>query len=245
MQRTLEVQYWLNPSVPTEVTLHQSLPQIFCDQNAIGWDLLPRGFLSTAWRKLYVESASANPLTFASRPTHFLSGLVRRMWSSQLKYWQDFTEATHNTNGADTWVASEKRREYQERIRILHQKRSECLHAHRDHYFYDDVAAFLDQATIPQMKMYLHHYSPAISQSIQDAKKSQTRQIFMFPGFSHKPSRRQTPAPPKQTSPSNLINSFTKPGKQGVQILRKHTRWRNLAPSTKSIRDYFTKTSAS
>ena len=232
-------QYWLDPPTPEDQTdPGSSYPPEFEEQNKIGWSLLPRGFLSSSWRHLY-EASSTKALTFASRPIPFLAGLLKLVWDSQLKYWQEYNDKKKDTENPEGWAVSEKRREYQARIRLLHQKRPECLHAHQSQYFYDDVDTFLNQATPTQMRQYLHHYTSAISQSIVAAKKSQSRTIFQFPGFRHYPKRRPIPESINPPRHPTQTDTNTIPGQRGVQIIRKHTRWRSLLPTTKSIRDFF------
>ena len=231
-------QHWLDPPTAEDYPIPALLPPEFTEQNQIGWSLFARGFFSLSWRQLY-EASSPRALPFASRPIPFLAGLLKLLWNRQLTYWQAYNDKKKTTDNPDGWAISEKRREYQARIRHLHQKRPECLHAHQSQYFYDDVDSFLNRATHTQMRMYLHHYTSAISQSIVAAKKSQSRTIFQFPGFRYNPTRRPLPDPlhPAQyPTPPDTTNT---PGQRGVQIIRKHTRWRSLLPSTKSIRDFF------
>ena len=235
----VSTQYWLDPSLPSvPESTPSTRPVPLIAQQQIGWELLPRGFLSISWRKLY-EETSPNAITHSSRPIPFMAGLVKLLWTRQLQYWQAYTTKQNDSANPHSWSVSEKRLEYQTRIRILHQQRSECLHAHQTQYFYDDVESFLTQATNTQMRMYLHHYTSAISHSIVSAKRSQTKTIFQFPGFTHLSKRCLRSAATRPDQRFTQSASPILPGIRGVQIIRKHTRWRNVSPSTTSIRAFF------
>jgi hypothetical protein len=200
----------------------------FHSQHQIGWDLLPRGFLTRNWRGLYESISYAEHPINETQTTLFLSGLVRLMWDAQLLYWKKHIDREETGTPTTTILNSKRRDVFQTKIRDLHLKKQDCLHGHQEQYFHEDVEAFLSHATNSQMKAYLHYYEPAIHDSIAAAKKLNTRPIFRFPGFTYRPLQHQ------------LTNNTQINDRQGAQILRKHNRWRNTTSLLKTIKDYLT-----
>ena len=240
----LSTQYWLEPPAPPPVCC-PSLSPCLRDQEKIGWDLLPCGFLSTSWCRLLDQLSPTDTLPPATRSLKLLSGLFKLLWTTQLQYWKEHTtsihaDATNATNATSS--SSDKINEYKTRIRILHHKRSECLHGHQLQYFYDDIETFLTQATLTQMKSYLHHYEHAILQSVRTAREKPSQPIFRFPGFTYTPSQRSQPRLPNAIQRTFRNNLPSHTAKKGDQIPRKHTRWRNVLPSTNSILQFFART---
>lgn len=236
----LSIQYWLEPPSDTATQPHVSIT-CFRAQNKIGWALFPRGFWSKEWRQLYDRSQpSFSDAPSENKTTIILSGLVRTMWTTQIKYWNLYSKYQQEPESLKIPPSlSTKRHDYHARIRALHQRRRDCLHAHQTQYFHESVDDFLDTATIPQMRTYLHHYEPAITHSIREAAKIKTRTLFTFPGF-HLHVRRPRSQPRlslhHRTQSSHNMSAST--GQRG-DFIRKHTRWRTVSPSIKSIREFF------
>ena len=128
----------------------------------------------------------------------------------------------------------DKNIEYATRIRLLHSQRDQCLHAHREQYFHNDVESFVGSATATQMKTYLHHYKPAIRQSVRDAKKVATRSLYTFQGFTR---RHKSTHPPRSTQTSD--NNPHISTNAGAPLPHKHTRWKVGSNVVRSIRGFF------
>ena len=230
------LQYWLDPIITLPSGDHNVT--CFSQQQLIGWDLFPRGFIAKSWSKAYLEAwTPTDSTTRLIPPLQFMAGTIQLLWKAQLEYWQKLMEAQHLSTSHH--IYHEKATEYKTRIRLLHDKRDSCLHCHRESYFYDDLDAFLDRATMTQMRAYLHHYESAIHHSIQEAQKLQSRPLFHFPGF----SRRVRTLAQQNPSISRRLNHPRPPystADRGSTIVRKHTRWRSTAPPwIRSIKDFF------
>jgi hypothetical protein len=234
------LQYWLNPPSGDQ---HITPPNMKCliDQQNIGWHLFPKGLLANSWSDLYKAQQS----DAQEDATNFIAGLVSILWEAQLQLWRNHLDYIHTAHTTHPGTSLDKVTEYKQKIRQLHSKKQQCLHIHRDRYFYPDVEEFLATSTASQMRTYLHNYEDVIAHSIQMAQKTKTPSLLSFSGFT-----RATPDPPPILFPPPSRNPITQPrgqlsnnsGQRGNPIIQKHTRWRTtLSKTMKSIRDYFPK----
>lgn len=230
--------HWLEP-LQTQTALAELTHESHRQQSQIGWDLLPRGFLATAWTEDLHRSYTISRVIPPHDSATFMTSLIHIIWKAQLQFWKQITENYHNSTQPQTSYISQKRHDLQLRIRQLHQTRSQCLAQHQHDYFLDNLDEYVQQATIPQMKSYLHHYEPVIHQSIRDAQKLTTRNIFQFPGFTLL-RRRRNMIPPslraRPRMPTSTLHPANTSTSTGAPIPHKHTRWRQAMPS---ILDFF------
>jgi hypothetical protein len=117
---------------------------------------------------------------------------------------------------------------------------------------------FLTTASATAMKSYLIHYEQAIQRSIQDAQANKTRPIFRYPGFTHRITKQPHRISDRtnlqqhaqhitttdsqsshQTPRHHLPAVYHPPTTRGETLIRKHTRWRHLRKSIRTITDYF------
>ena len=113
----------------------------------------------------------------------FMATLLKLLWSAQLNYWNEYTNAQHRDENNRRITPADKTTQYKLRIRHLHDQQHKCLPGHRNLYFYSNVEEYLEQATNTQMRLYLQHYEPAIHRSIAAARQQPTSTLFRFPGF--------------------------------------------------------------
>jgi hypothetical protein len=178
-------------------------------QTAIGWNLLLRGFVTTSWTSFLRATSQQQPIPNADNPSQIFAGLIKSMWTPMSEFWQNHLAHIHRPSPDHHGSSSlDRTTEYKAKIRLLHTKQRLCLAAHRDHYFYDDVEAYLQLATGNQMRSYILHYEKSIYDSIQAQTRAQTTTLLQFPGFQRQPP---PPAPP----PDNE-----------EPLPHKHTRWR-------------------
>ena len=185
---------------------------VFKAQESIGWSLFPKGFFSTQWRHLY--ESTRNPLidTTPQSSVDIISGIIQLLWKSQLSLWEKLQLEIGDLRTSHSVRTFEQHSEYVRRVRLLHNQKEFCLHAHKDQYFHDDMETFVCNATVTQLKDYLRQYEPAIHQSVKDAKKISLRPLFTFQGFTrrseattHKTTPRTLPV--TNSSDSSLNNS--------------------------------------
>jgi hypothetical protein len=217
-------------TLPDGTTARQALKSHH--QSEIGWYLLLKGYLSTTWRQ-ELTSMSENS---RCKPVDVLAGITKILWNEQLKFWEAHQNAQHTPSTSPSTKSQEKLLEYKAQVRTLHAKRSKCLQAHQDQYFYEDVEAFLSSSTAYQMKLYLHHYEHAIDQSVKAAQQNPSRTIFTFPGYTRTPNRSREPRLPEHT---NIINVNNSTGNRGPLLPHKHTRWKQVGNMINSVRNYF------
>ena len=203
-------------------------------QQAIGWNLFPKGFFTIQWRLLYESTCNVQPDASPRTSVSFISGIIQLLWEAQMSLWDQHQSSINDTKQGDSLRMKDKNTEYATRIRLLHSQRDQCLHAHREQYFHDDVESFVGSATATQMKTYLHHYEPAIRQSVRDAKKVATRSLYTFQGFIR---RRKSTQPPRFTQTSD--NSTDISTSAGAPLPHKHTRWKVGSNVVRSIRGFF------
>lgn len=233
--------YWLQETNsrthPSDSTALRS------SQQEIGWNLLPKGFLSIQWRYRFEQIRQHQDFLQRRSSIDFLAGIIQIIWRQQLQLWTDHLSALGKLqNKADTPRSLESRQEHSIRIRLLHAKREQCLYVHRDIYFHQDIDKFLQEATITQMREYLLHYEPAIQQSIKDAHRIPMRSIFTFQGFSHRQAfaPHQSPNPPTVPPQSKSRRTTQLLDREGVSFPHKHTRWKSGSHTrTKNIREFF------
>ena len=214
---------------------------LYSAQAAIGWSLFPRGFVSRHWRKLLDHTCNMYHVKTLRSPTDYISGIIQIMWQAQMTLWETHLEATNTGTGDSTPRQREQQLEFITRIRLLSEKREQCLHAHQTQYFHEDVEAFLSTATITQMKDYLRSYEPAIHQSIKDARRIPLRSLFTFPGFTQyrrEHIRPVTLSPTTQTDQQQQ-QPYIHPTVARGPFPHKHTRWKQAKSLGRSIRDFF------
>ena len=140
-----------------------------------------------------------------------MTGLIKTIWTSLSTLWTNHLNHVHQK--ADNIPSPEKRLEMQTKIRMLHQRRQNCLAAHRERYFHDDLDDYLAQATNSQMETYITNYEPRIYDSIKQSQNNDTlSSILAHNGFTRT-------APSGTNRPRSLANS-------DVPIHPKHSRWR-------------------
>ncbi len=198
--------------------------------------MLPKGFLSNAWGRLYTEINTEQPFPSPISANDLLKGLIHLLWQTQMTLWDNHLKA-QNHQIADTSIrVMDKTIEYKTRIRLLHDRKSQCLHIHREQYFYLDVEQFLHSATNAQMKAYLHHYEPVIQQSIKDAAKTRLRPIFTFTGTRQPRSTPTAPPLHKTTHQNHTVPTFPINNERAA-FPHKHTRWK----PERSLHEFFSR----
>ena len=195
--------------------------QCITSQSELGRTSMMSGFWSHHWRRRYSQAklfySGENP----DNAVTVFSGLLTLIWKHQLTLWANHLEVVHKSASVSILPHQSARAQYESRIRHLHTTRDRCLHSHREQYFYQDVEGFLQEATVTQLKNYLHSYEPAIQKSIQAAKYQPLRTSFTSPGF----SRTRVTAP--FIRPTTQLPPETPTGaNRGSLSHRKHTRWR-------------------
>jgi hypothetical protein len=207
-------------------------------QQTIGWHLMLKGYWTKSWRQQYTRCCSYDSALPPSRPLDYLANLLRLIWTEQLQFWTDHQKVNNpSSTVGHPRQPEDKLLQYKARIRVLHAKKSQCLHGHRELYFHADVEEFLQDATGSQMKHYLHNYEQAIYDSIKHAQRVPLRSIFTFPGYTRTPAQRTTPRPIGH--PPDPFNSNSSTATRGNVIPHKHTRWKKFTKSITSIRHFF------
>ena len=208
------------------------LQQCVRKQQKIGMHLMLRGFLSKSWRHFYIHNNNMSSDAHSSSTTTFVAGLLATMWTVQTEFWESHLQEINKANTTYRSASATSRQEFVSKIRMLHAKKQDCQHAHRDQYFHTDVENFIGTSSTHQLRQYLHNYERAIYQSIKDARRNPTKStIFQFPGFKRITSRANT-HPTRQPSPHD---------NEGASIRHKHTRWRQATSVLQSIKNFFSK----
>lgn len=231
------IQMCYNPNLSVATPLLDKYPCLN-DQKQIGWTRILQGFLSQSWRTVYKDSSPSSPTRSS---VNFIAGIIHTMWYAQLRFWKTYLATQHVNDPTTPNLFQDRSQAYKSRIRFLHTQKSQCLHAHRDQYFYANVEEFLQTATVPQMRQYLHHYEPVIRKSLKEAQCSKQRPIFRFLGFTYQPAHRTTPRllPTSRNLNSSHASTTQPRKKEGLAISRKHTRWKTMTSSMKKIHQFF------
>jgi hypothetical protein len=246
------LQQWLQGHEPV-----LSHPGLDTAQSAIGWRLLPRGFLSSAWAQylelllqpswqaddtsisseedtleVYEDNQSSQGGRVASHHHDVrtvLSELVRVVWSEMSSFWERHLDHIHTNNKLKGSPA--KLAELQSQIRLLHSHRPKVLPQHRDTYFHADVTAYLEQSEQWQLEQYLLHYKPVILASIRREtarqRQSSATTATLFTFAGFTRHRRPTPRCPLPTRPLEETPHH------------KHTRWRPSVMLLHNFRQFF------
>lgn len=199
-------------------------------QTGLGPRALLKGLLHRQWRHEIEKCAIPGQISPMDKATNILAGLVVLLWKLQLQFWSTHTKSLHDESQDKQKAMNHKSRYYQQRIRELYAKRHQCLLGHQDQYFPLDLEEYLCTATTTQLKQYLHHYEPAIHQSIIQAGVYSQRPITSFPGFVRtkvREIRHQFSQSRRQTSPQPVRPR--NPGARGAPTHHKHTRWRQIS----------------
>lgn len=225
----------LQPQPPDEPP---PTPACITSQLELGPRTFLKGLFTNQWRLLLTNTIQQDTNSDPLNGLDTLMGLIRIMWTTQLKLWESHLKMQFNSQHGPTITQLDRTAQYRQRIRALFTKRDQCLPSHRDTYFPPDVEEYLEQATPTQMRHYLHHYEAAISKSIQSATAHPMRSLFTFPGFirhSINPFRQPSPT----SNPTLPHTNQATNGARGAPLHHKHTRWRNVTSPMTSIRNFF------
>lgn len=215
--------------------------QCLQDQHEMGPKAILSGFLTKRWQQIYEKyNKLYNPDAEASSD-EFFSSLIALMWRTQLKFWEQHVQYIHKELPQKQGFHTDRALEYRTRIRLLHSKRDECLHAHRDLLFYPEVETYLLQATTTQMRQYLNDYEAVILESIKQQQRLKMRSIFSFPGFLRTPfSRLRIPPLPQGPTREPSTTTRTQPtNTRGTISHRNHTRWKSTISTLQNISNFF------
>lgn len=221
-----------------------SPPPCSTEQLTLGLRAFMKGFLHSAWRMRLIAYARKYALDSTNDQLDGLAGLVALLWQQQLQFWSRHNSHVNNNHNDRTATVSSRTEHYKARIRDLYSCRDTCLPGHRDAYFPVDLEDYLASATISQLKQYLHHYEPAIRQSVLAAQQNPQRPLTMFPGFVRQMQQIRNTTRNLLRNLSNPASATRSDDTRGVPTHHKHTRWRNTFRST-SIKDFFTSCSTS
>ena len=207
---------------PTRTSTHDCIYR----QTRIGWHLLFKGFASKAWqrqlqRDMYYTQMSkveqGKKAKYGHQEDNLFAKLISFLWTQQTEFWKQHLESKFTNTTIPARLQPIRLLEYQAKVRILHQRRSDCLPAHRDHYFYTDVESFLQIATIQHLQKYIHNYELAIHTSIKTYRNLPHTNITAFPGFTRSTTsnERHHDLPLSHQARRNLQH-------------HKHTRWKPM-----------------
>ena len=149
-----------------------SPPETWVGQEAVGWRLLTRGFLTRQWHHLLhtlgKTTADNMPDQDDSAITKTIAGLIKTMWNALSKLWLDHLAIIHEKKSKPT-RSPVTLQSLKDRVRLIHALKPETLPIHR-HYFHEDIDDVLQKATTQSLQTYIEHYLPCILQSIKQRK---------------------------------------------------------------------------
>ena len=220
------LEWWLTSTMPVETGV-QGSTDLWEHQNAVGWRLFTRGFLTRQWHNLLHElrSADNNPDGPSAIPsceiTKTIAGLITTMWGALSRAWLDHLAIVHEkqTKPTNSPVTLQS---LKDRVRLIHALKAEVLPCHQ-HYFHDNIESVLQKATSSSLQKYIQHYLPCILRSIQTRQSTSHHPPFC-PPLEYLPTSNHTSHPEHHTTLDCLIDPTTTPGKHPAQSEPTHRR---------------------